>query len=1225
MNRIQFKMRYIQIALMTILLWSSQALALFEIPSGVYNNEKLLYQVQEDVESSATHDTEVSNNATMKITAVGTIVLKPGFHAKALTNGNYVLIKPVDRLLIDESDHNWIRTFLPRVAISDAFSLEGTDQKETQVFTEYFDGLTRSAQQVDFARSPQGKDVVTQYGYDEVNRKNIEYLPYTESNNGAYAANALTNQPAFYTDPNNFQNGLPTSNTPFAKTVYEQSSLHRVAEVGGAGDEFQPGGGHTIRSNYPVNTAADEVLIFNVDESGSVISGNAQGLYYAAGDLMINTVQDEDQTIAREFIDKAGNVVLKEVSRDGVVHRTYFVLDVYYNLRYKITPEGTNVLIANGVDDSFINNGFLRTWAYSYDYDYKDRLISVKDPGTEPVYHIYDEYDRIVMTQDGNRRDLKQWFFTKYDVFGNNILDGVYTHGSDISQGQMQVLMNAAQGQYETLVDKQNPTYSNNVFPNSSVEINNIYVYGTYAFTNAGAGQIDALVASKFDDAAYGNLGNTATLRVNNVLTCRLTKVLNSSSWLTEVLYYDKKFRTIQAHKSNIMGGVDVTSLKYTFDGLVTDSYHKHSILNGNTTVINEIKERFEYDDANRLVKQFHQIDAEPEVQLVENIYNELGQLTDQKLYSDNGGAGFLQSVDYRYSIQGWLKSINDPATSTGETDLFSMSFHYNQVPAPCGVDAQFSGNITAMNWKSAFYNQDQNYCFGYDGFDRLTEAKYSEGTNYDTNVDGFSMAVERYDANGNIKELSRKSASTGSVRDIDDLTYTHTGNRLKTVDDQTGDAEGFSDNGNISGTEYQFDHNGNLTQDVNKGITSIEYNILNLPSRIEINNGAKFIEYEYSASGDKLKQTVSDGNNTYARTYIGNYHYYDNTLSFVSHGFGRVVRDGVQTWQYEFFLKDHLGNSRVSFMKDPSSNAPLQIQEDHFYPYGMKMYGLSYMHGASPASNRYVFTGKELQDDLGLNWYDFQARHYDPVIGLWTTMDPMREFHSGYNFVGNNPMNAVDPDGTSSMLTNPMTYMDRGYLEATGEPRVITEDELDSYAALLADAYYDAYVLVTGESPVTGEEQSRGWAAAGIFLPLVTGKVVDDFIEASGDIAKQSDEVADVAKQAEKSADTGKKSGRAGKQAKLKELADDPKLGKADRGWLKQEKNAISRKSKNKKGRAKKNIRNPPGKELAHERGREAAKGFDYSHSNLQDADLHRLQHKHDKNGTLNKERPVD
>ncbi|PWR25360.1 polymorphic toxin type 8 domain-containing protein [Zavarzinia aquatilis] len=92
---------------------------------------------------------------------------------------------------------------------------------------------------------------------------------------------------------------------------------------------------------------------------------------------------------------------------------------------------------------------------------------------------------------------------------------------------------------------------------------------------------------------------------------------------------------------------------------------------------------------------------------------------------------------------------------------------------------------------------------------------------------------------------------------------------------------------------------------------------------------------------------------------------------------------------------------------------------------------------------------------------------------------------------------------------------------------------------------------------------------------------------------------------------------GRFGRQARLRELVNDDTLGAADRGWIRQELNSIDRGQRS-------TIRNPPGKDLAHERGREAAKGYDYSHSNLQDRDLHRLQHKYDDFGRANTERPL-
>ena len=78
--------------------------------------------------------------------------------------------------------------------------------------------------------------------------------------------------------------------------------------------------------------------------------------------------------------------------------------------------------------------------------------------------------------------------------------------------------------------------------------------------------------------------------------------------------------------------------------------------------------------------------------------------------------------------------------------------------------------------------------------------------------------------------------------------------------------------------------------------------------------------------------------------------------------------------------------------------------------------------------------------------------------------------------------------------------------------------------------------------------------------------------------------------------------------------MGNDSKLGKADRGWIKQERNNMKRKNRP-------TIRNPIGKVLAHPRGKEAAKGYSYKESQLQLESNHKLQHKYDNNGKRNKD----
>jgi len=90
---------------------------------------------------------------------------------------------------------------------------------------------------------------------------------------------------------------------------------------------------------------------------------------------------------------------------------------------------------------------------------------------------------------------------------------------------------------------------------------------------------------------------------------------------------------------------------------------------------------------------------------------------------------------------------------------------------------------------------------------------------------------------------------------------------------------------------------------------------------------------------------------------------------------------------------------------------------------------------------------------------------------------------------------------------------------------------------------------------------------------------------------------------------------GKQNREQRLKDLLKDDKVSSADKGWIQQEINAKNRGNK-------KYLRNPPGKDLAHERGKENAKGYGYEHSNLQDRDLHKTQHKFDNKGRKNQPR---
>jgi RHS repeat-associated protein len=274
------------------------------------------------------------------------------------------------------------------------------------------------------------------------------------------------------------------------------------------------------------------------------------------------------------------------------------------------------------------------------------------------------------------------------------------------------------------------------------------------------------------------------------------------------------------------------------------------------------------------------------------------------------------------------------------------------------------------------------------------------------------------YDKNGNITTLLRNGISDGNLEvfRIDNLIYTYptNSNQLSKVDDiPNNNQNGFKDGANTN-ADYGYDCYGNMTSDQNKGIASIAYNHLNLPVKIVFeNNESKKIEYLYNAIGIKVLKKVTDGAVVTTTDYLTGYQYKNCLLRFFPTAEGYFKQNqgaGIGTGSYVFNYTDHLGNVRVSYIV--TNNVLNILEENNYYPFGMKH---SPCNESLPSSYKYKYNGKELQDELGLNMYDYGARNYDPALGRWMNVDPLAEEFpswSPYSFVFNNPLRFVDPDG---------------------------------------------------------------------------------------------------------------------------------------------------------------------------------------------------------------------
>jgi RHS repeat-associated protein len=202
-----------------------------------------------------------------------------------------------------------------------------------------------------------------------------------------------------------------------------------------------------------------------------------------------------------------------------------------------------------------------------------------------------------------------------------------------------------------------------------------------------------------------------------------------------------------------------------------------------------------------------------------------------------------------------------------------------------------------------------------------------------------------------------------------------------------------------------------------------VTYNPLNLPESVTDNsNPAIKIFYHYDATGRKLAKTNETSNSSVDNTtdYVGNIIYENDEIAYIITSEGRMVpiADGENTrWHYEYFVKDHLGNTRVTFGGSMLAGKVDMVQQSHYYPFGLVFSETNYQNTlANYTKNKYLYNGKELQDDQlagrSLNWYDYGARFYMADLGRFTTPDIMAGFHPGitpYSISYNNPVLYID------------------------------------------------------------------------------------------------------------------------------------------------------------------------------------------------------------------------
>ncbi|WP_051891321.1 RHS repeat domain-containing protein [Chryseobacterium sp. JM1] len=461
----------------------------------------------------------------------------------------------------------------------------------------------------------------------------------------------------------------------------------------------------------------------------------------------------------------------------------------------------------------------------------------------------------------------------------------------------------------------------------------------------------------------------------------------------------------IATKSTNHLGGYTDKEFKLDFAGKTESiiTRHKRSPTDGDL----KVKERFIYDDQKRLLKHYHTTENYQEELLAENTYNELGQLANKKTGNTSGTP--LQSVNYGYNIRGWLTNVNDPSNLPGQ--LFGYELKY-QNPG-LSQYAKFNGNISEITWRTMGTDDAlKRYTYSYDVLNRMRAAYYQE-PNATAPFNKLYNEELDYDLNGNIINLKRNTKGQNlTPLYIDNLEYIYQGNRMVSVKDKTGNPSGYIGGGNA----ITYDLNGNMTNHLDKGITAISYNFLNLPNEVKFPDLKNRLMFIYRADGVKQKKLYrffnAQGGITVRNTdYLDGFQYDQEGNSITLQFF--PTSEGYYDYQkkrYVYNYEDHVGNIRLAYYWDTVTQDVAIDREANYYPFGLEYEGFN---TTQLPSYRYGYNGKELQKETG--WNDYGARMYMADLGRWGVVDPLAEISrrwGTYTYAYSNPIRFIDPDG---------------------------------------------------------------------------------------------------------------------------------------------------------------------------------------------------------------------
>lgn len=657
--------------------------------------------------------------------------------------------------------------------------------------TSYFDGLGRPIQE---QVSSADKAIVMGQFYDHRGLNVAASRPISDQTSSGYVPNLFGAGftpggalPGSSPIEQYYDDHVSASDAAYAYsfTEYEESRTNRVLKTTLPGDLHKLGSDNENAMTYTLNT----VPIITPEKT------------WATGSLYKTIAQDPEDKQKISYTNYLGQTVASGVDWDsnGELNGADDLVTTF-----KYDYNGNLILVEDP-------RGLLTT----YNYNALGELLEKKLPDEDhPNKYCYDDKGRLRFHADPNdfanpfyySQDQYSYTYTKYDEFDRPV---------EIGEQDASFVGNNSQASFEIICA-------------NSIEIND---------QNEPSANNNPMIIYSYDgvNAASGTRNHKGRLSRTQY------KDPNTGSW-GYTWYSYNELGLVEMIKQQMPGHnyYNDRTISYTYDEL---GRLVHVAYDEGYSSTGDHHFWYYYDGFGRLSKiTSHQTNSQSSAtKEAEYTYYADGHV-EQLILGDG-----VQTIDYDYTIQGWLDDINNGLGGSG--DVFSTNLEYDM-----------SGNIVKNTWyQKGWYTSGffPAYNYEYDNANRLKNACYGSSISTacpETSMSGFDVAYD-YDNSGNLTRISRLDDAAHEMEYTNELESGT--NKIDYVS-----VDGISGATQPQTKQFTYDANGNVIENELQGITDITYDWRNLPTKV-IANGTT-IKYTYDAEGNRVKKEVVGGETTY-------------------------------------------------------------------------------------------------------------------------------------------------------------------------------------------------------------------------------------------------------------------------------------------------------------------------------------------------------------------------